>query len=90
MKDSLINGIKMGTVNSRLRRGWTYEEATQIPVQRKVLELNVPLYEYKGKYLSVKQIAEIYNLNYKTIHKRLQRGWNIDEAIEIPVRRYAK
>lgn len=78
-------GINVGTALSRLSRGWTLEEAIEIPVERQNKELRVPLYSYKKQFLSVKQLAEKYNINYKTLHKRLSRGWSIEEAIEIPI-----
>lgn len=80
-----VNGIKKSTIKNRLYRGWTYEEATTIPVKREMRELHVPLYEYNGHLMSVKQISELYGINYKTLHKRLERGWSIDEAIETPI-----
>ena len=79
--------IKKSTFYTRLYRGWTYEEASQIPVERKTKALKVPLYLYNGMLMSVKQIAEKYNINYKTLHKRLERGWNIEEAVETPIHR---
>jgi len=82
--------IKKNTINSRLHRGWTYEEATQIPAKRKVMYLHTPLYQYKEKLMSVRQLSEKYDINYKTLHKRLERGWSIEEAIEIPVRKVDK
>lgn len=78
-------GMKPNTVHTRLRRGWTLKEALEIPVKRKICQLNVPLYKYNNKIMSVKTISEEYNINYKTLHKRLERGWSIEEAIETPL-----
>ncbi len=39
---------------------------------------------YKGITKSVSQICEIFNVNSKRVHKRLRRGWSIEEAIETP------
>ena len=34
--------------------------------------------------MSVKQLSEFSGLSESTISKRLDRGWSIEEAIEIP------
>jgi hypothetical protein len=40
---------------------------------------------YKGQQLLVIEWAELYGIPYKTLHARLQRGWSITEAIEVPL-----
>ena len=79
------NGVKPKTLFKRIDRGWTLEEAIEIPQQRQEHMLKKALYEYNGELLSVKQIAEKYNISEKAIYKRLSRGWSIEETIEIPV-----
>lgn len=84
VKESVAKDVKKKTFEKRIQKGWNLEEAT-IPTKRSVRTLNVALYEYKGELLSIKQISEKYNINRKTIDKRLWRGWSIEEAIEIPL-----
>jgi hypothetical protein len=78
-------GISAKQFNKRLNRGWTLEESLEIPINRKKHILKVKLYEYNGKLYSVKQLSEISGIDTKAIYKRLKRGWNIYEAIEIPL-----
>jgi len=41
---------------------------------------------YKGKgYVKISHIARDYNIPIKAVWKRLQRGWTLQEAIEIPL-----
>jgi hypothetical protein len=44
-------------------------------------------YEYKGERLSITQLAEKYALKAATLWIRLKSGWNIEEAIERPLRK---
>lgn len=78
-------GISNKNFSKRINRGWTLEEALEIPIERKNHKLNVRLYEYKGKLYSVSELSKISGLSEKTIYKRLARKWNIDETIEIPL-----
>ena len=74
-------------VNKRIYRGWTLEEALEIPLHRKEKILNKALYLYKGKLLPVKEISRQCGINQKALYKRLSRGWSIEEATEIPLAR---
>ena len=47
---------------------------------------NVVLYECRGKTLSIPQWAEELGVKEVTIRKRLDRGWSIEEALEIAFR----
>ena len=68
----------------RLKKGWSLDEAINIPVIRKERRLHKKLYKYNNKIMSVKQLSEFSGLSQSTISKRLDRGWSIEEAIEIP------
>jgi len=84
-------GIHAHEVNKRIYRGWTLEEALEIPLKRpnNKLMLHVQLYEYNGKLMSVKQLAKEskIGINEKALYKRLARGWSIEEAMTIPLAR---
>ena len=54
-------------------------------MEREQKILNVRLYEYKGKQMSVKQLSQKYGIDQRNIYRRLARGWSIEEAIEIPL-----
>jgi len=81
------HGIKGHEVYKRISRGWTLEEALEIPLHRPNNKkiLNVQLYEYNGKLLPVKEISRQCGINAKALYKRLARGWSIEEATEIPL-----
>lgn len=81
------HNIPVHLLHNRLERGWTLKEAVEIPKERNQKILNVTLYEYQGKLMSVKQISEKYNISTNVIYRRLSRGWSIEEAIEIPLRK---
>jgi hypothetical protein len=45
---------------------------------------------YKGKTQCIAAWAEEYNLPYDTLRTRIRRGWNIDRALNEPIRRKIK
>ena len=78
-------GIHGHEVHKRIYRGWTLEEALEIPLHRQEKILNKRLYNYNGKLLPVKEISKQCGINAKALYKRLARGWSIEEATEIPL-----
>lgn len=70
----------------RLAQGWSLDEAINIPVKRKEHRLYKKMYIYNDKLMSLKQLAEISGISVQTITKRLNRGWSIEEAVEIPTK----
>lgn len=46
---------------------------------------NCVFYVYKQERLSVAQLARKYGLKNDTLHRRLERGWSIEVAIETPL-----
>lgn len=81
------NGISPKLLHKRVQNGWTLEESIKIPRDRKSKILNVKLYEYNNKIMSVKQLSDLSGISSKTIYKRLARGWDIESAVEIPLRK---
>ena len=47
-------------------------------------------YTYKGKPITIKQIAELGNIPWYVAQHRLREGWNIDKIINTPVRKIRK
>lgn len=72
-------------LHRRISRGWTLNEALEIPRLESNQKLNVRLYEYQNRLYSVKQLSRISGIDKKTIYKRINRGWSIEESVEIPV-----
>ena len=86
LKETAIkNGISSHRFHERIYRGWTLEESISIPLEREQKILNVKLYDFYGKLKSIKQLSKEYNITTKNIYKRLARGWNIYETVEIPL-----
>ena len=78
-------GIEPKLFFKRLRNGWDIDEALQIPLERDYRILNVKLFNYNGKLLSVRQLAELSGISKRNIYKRINRGWSVEEAVEIPI-----
>ena len=74
----------------RLNNGWTLTEALNIPIERKEHRLYKKLYMYNNQLLSIKQLSKLSKISASTIWKRLNRGWDIEETIEIPLGRRKK
>lgn len=72
-------------LDKRISKGWTLNEALEIPLNRQNTKLNVQLYRYKDKLYSLKQLSKMSGMSIKTLHKRLKRGWSIEETMEIPL-----
>ena len=77
--------IEPKMLHKRISRGWTLNEALEIPLDRKEKILNKKLYEYNGKMMSIKQLVKISGINENAIYKRIARGWSIEEVVEIPL-----
>ena len=77
--------IEPKMLHKRISRGWTLNEALEIPALKNSQKLNVKLYKYQNKLYSVKQLSKMTGINERTIYKRIKRGWNIDEVVEIPL-----
>ena len=76
-------GIKEATIQARLARGWSVEQALQLEAK--------PLKENKGisitcegtKFKSVAAFARAYEKNNIRTSKRLKRGWTPEQAVDI-------
>ena len=79
------HGIKVHQLYKRLYEGWSIEEATTIPIERQERILSKQLYEYKGKWYSVKQLAKIAGIPENAFRKRLARRWTVEDGVEIPL-----
>lgn len=78
-------GLHPKQLEKRVSHGWRLNEALEIPIERKQKILNVKLYDYNGKFYSIKELSKLSGISEKNLYKRLKRGWNISEAVEIPI-----
>lgn len=71
----------------RIENGWNLEDAIEIPKLTKKIRLKKRLYNYYGKLYSIKELEKISGISERNLYKRLKRGWNIYETVEIPLGR---
>ena len=64
--------------------GFSFEEAI------KAKDYRAHYITYKGKEKSIKEWCLELNLDYKVISARLNRGWDIEKAFELPVNKILK
>ena len=69
-------------VRSRLKIGWTLEEAFEL-VKRDKGIITVENKTFK----SLPKACKYYNINYRLVSNRLNRGWSIEEAFELVERK---
>ena len=73
--------IKESTMWNRLYRdGYSIEKIIQTKLERKTNK-NAIRYTYKGKELTIKELAKINNINQSTLYQRLQKGLPVEIAI---------
>ena len=41
---------------------------------------------YNGEDMCLSAAAEIAKMPYKTVHARIKRGWNVNDALNIPIK----
>ncbi len=72
--------VSVGTIESRLNKGWSLEEALKTPLLKEVT--------YKGKtYRSTRALIHAEGVvSVRTIQSRLSKGWSLEEALKTPVR----
>jgi hypothetical protein len=73
-------GLKLNTVSSRLRDGWTIEEAFGAK-ERPPSKFNGEQIVVRGQvFKSRAEACKAFNLSPKIVHFRLKKGWTIDQA----------
>ena len=80
--------LALGTVNARLNRGWSIEEAFGL-VERKN-ESFKPITVNGKTFKSIAEACRYYNLDYKTVLQRFcnyGHGWSIEEAFGLVERK---
>ena len=81
--------INYKTLQDRLYKGMTIEEAIETPVDQLI---KAKIYTYKDFTGTLKEIIERFdlNINYNTLYNRLYNGMTIEEAIETSVGQFTK
>ena len=76
--------MKEKTLLKRIENGWALNEALSIPVREENRGRKKLSYKYYDKYMTLEEISKITGVSEKLILHRIDRGWNIYEAAEVP------
>ena len=87
INEATQNGISYKDFASRIKNGWTVDEAISIKKIPRGKNIIPKMYKYNGEWKTVTQLARDNNISEFVIYNRLRRGWSINEAVEIPVRK---
>lgn len=79
-----LEGMSEATMRDRINRGWSLEKAITQPLKKRDA-----LYEYKGKFYTTKQLAELspYEMTHHHIADRLKGGWDIEKILNTPIKK---
>ena len=77
--------VSYSKAGTRIRRGWTIEQAFELEPAPKNLSKNAPKkIKFKGKkYPSASALAEEFGVLEGNLNRRLLDGWNMEEALEL-------
>lgn len=88
---SIENGFEQGLQIDRIdvNKGYSPDNCRWVTPHENSLNRRVTLmYEYKGENKPLYELAEQYNIPYKTLFNRVKYlGWDIDKALSMPVRK---
>lgn len=80
---SNITGIAQSTIETRLKRGYSIDDALTTPIpKRKPRNMKI---EYNGESHTIPEWAEITGVSAQAIRRRINGGWSIENALTIPV-----
>jgi hypothetical protein len=77
-------GITSDVLNTRLKRGWTSEQACGLEPPPSDLSIRYKEIKYDNKA----ELARAFNIPPDIFINRLINGWNIDDALNKPVRKF--
>jgi len=87
-------GLYQHAISTRLRAGWTNEEAAGLVSRKRKYGTNPNSisYEVGGRtFDSIKEMADTYKVNYKLLRKRLrQLKWPVNQALGLEQRKSAR
>jgi len=67
-------------LEGRLRLGWSFDSAVEAP-KKQFYRASKP-YQLPEN-LSVRNLADQYNVNHRRVYERLKNGWSMEEALEM-------
>ena len=75
-------GISEKLLDGRRRWGWSLKEALTTPLNAKnAIAKRVTV--LGQDFPSIRMAAKKYNIDHKKVHGRLERGWSIEDALEL-------
>jgi hypothetical protein len=74
-------GVNYVRFRDRLRHGWTVARAIEEPVNRATAPGQ---YEYRGRRVSLPDLAKLAGVTPAAIHHRLKRGLTVEQAVALP------
>lgn len=77
--------VDIDNFRKRIYKGWSIDEALNIPVRKENCGGKPKYYELDGKYYSIHDLSKISGIKPRTIKKRIELGWGIEECINVPV-----
>ena len=73
------------TVRSRLKAGWSLEDALTIPAGEKSLSYIKSADHLGNEYKNFTEMCQAYGKSLETVNARLNRGWTLEDALTIPI-----
>lgn len=90
---AIANGYKEDLTIDRINNNGNYEPNNCRWVTQKIQCRNYRrnhLITYNNETKCLIEWSELYNIEYKLLHKRLYKGWDIEKALLTPVRHFNK
>lgn len=79
-------GFAKGTLISRLKLGWTVEQALSLGHYERPVSYHRQSYTYQGKTQTLKAWSQELDIAYRSLYSRLRRGWPVEKAFATPLR----
>jgi hypothetical protein len=76
-------GMNPGTVQARLAKGWTPDEAVGIVARSRSRRSTKPIVCAGEKYQSLAMLADAHDIKLKLVWRRLNLGWTPEQAVGI-------
>lgn len=90
-KWSISNGYKNNLSIDRINNNGNYEPLNCRWVDKYIQannKRNNRYYKIENQVKTLKQWAEFYKIDYKTVHARIKRNWDIVKALTTPIQQY--
>lgn len=79
-------GMSRCTLDGRIKKGWSVEDALTIGIGEK--NKRYKIIEYRGERLNLSQFGRKYGIPQTTLSRRLIKGWSVEKALTTPLRRF--